>query len=61
MVTDALDSNHNETGSIVISLRLDPELATEFRVEAARRGMRLNKLFAEMWSQYAKAADGAAR
>ncbi len=39
-------------GSIVISLRLDPALAEAFRVEAARRSIRLNKLFAEIWNLY---------
>jgi hypothetical protein len=46
-----------EPDSIVISLRLDLELAAEFRMEAARRGMRLNKLFAEVWSLYRNAAN----
>jgi hypothetical protein len=43
--------------SIVISLRLPPDLARDFRTEAARRDMRLIKLFGEMWEQYKK-ADG---
>jgi len=38
--------------SIVVSLRLAPELATAFRTEAARRNIRLIALFAEMWANY---------
>ena len=45
--TDRADPN-----SIVISLRLDPAMAREFRMEAARRDMKLKKLFAEMWQAY---------
>ena len=42
----------DDTPSIVISLRLSPEEAEAFRTEAARRNMRLNKLFTEMFDLY---------
>ena len=38
--------------SIVISLRLRPELARVFKVEAARQGLKLNVLFEEMLEVY---------
>ena len=40
------------TQSTVISLRLRPELARVFKVEAARRGLKLNALFEEMLEIY---------
>ena len=43
----------------VVSLRLDEELAREFRVESARRGVRLNVLFEEMWQLYKEKRDAA--
>ncbi len=55
------DHAADERDSIVVSLRLTPQLAAEFRMEAARRGVRLNKLFAEVWDQYRKAANVPAR
>lgn len=42
---------------IVISLRLEAELAEKFRTEARRHGKKLNTLFAEMWSLYAEKRD----
>ena len=41
-----------DTPSTVISLRLRPELAREFKVEAASRGLKLNALFEEMLQAY---------
>lgn len=46
--SDSLD----EAGTIVISLRLRPEIAEAFRKEAARRNTRLVRLFEEMWKHY---------
>lgn len=42
-----------------LSLRLEPKLAREFRVEAAKRDMRLNELFEEMWQLYKDTQHGA--
>ena len=42
------------TQSTVISLRLRPELARDFKVEAASRGLKLNELFEEMLQTYRK-------
>jgi hypothetical protein len=43
-----------ENQSIVISLRLEPGHAEAFRTEAARRNMRLNDLFVEIFEKYMK-------
>jgi hypothetical protein len=40
--------------SDVVSLRLSPDLAMAFRLEALSRRMRLNALFEEMWNLYLK-------
>lgn len=42
----------SNTQSTVISLRLRPELARDFKVEAASRGLKLNELFEEMLRVY---------
>ncbi|MFN3746893.1 MAG: hypothetical protein ACK4TL_19510 [Hyphomicrobiaceae bacterium] len=36
----------------IIGLSLSPELATDVKLEAARRRLSLRKLFEEMWSEY---------
>lgn len=46
-----------DTQSQVISLRLNADLAREFKVEAARRGMKLNVMFEDMFRLYLKEAD----
>ncbi len=52
----------NEGGDgIVISLRLPPEMAEAFRTEAARRNIRLNKLFTEMWKLYLSSKPSAGK
>jgi len=38
----------------IIGLSLPPEIAAEVKIEAARRGISLRKLFVEMWSRYQK-------
>lgn len=38
--------------TIVVSLRLRPDLAEAFRTEAARRNTRLVRLFEEIWDLY---------
>jgi len=40
--------------SIVISLRLPPDVARAFRVEAAQRDMKLNALFEELFIDFQK-------
>jgi len=41
----------------IIGLSLSPELASEVKIEAARRGLFLRDLFVELWEVYkAKAA-----
>lgn len=46
--------------SIVISLRLSPAEAEAFRTEAARRNIRLKKLFTEMFELYRRQPDAQA-
>ena len=36
----------------IVGIRLPPQLAYEFKLEAARRGLRVNQLFIEMWNDY---------
>jgi len=36
----------------ILGISLPPDLASEVKVEAARRGIRLRALFTEMWGLY---------
>jgi hypothetical protein len=36
----------------IVGIRLTPQLANAFKAEAARRGLRVNQLFVEMWKDY---------
>lgn len=36
----------------IVGFSLSPKLATEVKMEAARRGLSLRKLFEEMWPLY---------
>jgi hypothetical protein len=38
----------------IVGLSLSPEVAAELKMEAARRGLSLRKLFLEMWTLYKK-------
>jgi hypothetical protein len=38
----------------IIGFSLDPDIATEVKTEAARRGISLKQLFEEMWLIYKK-------
>jgi hypothetical protein len=38
----------------IIGLSLRPERAAEFKMEAAKRGITMKKLFDEMWDSYKK-------
>jgi hypothetical protein len=38
----------------IVGLSLSPEVAAELKMEAARRGISIRKLFLEMWTQYKK-------
>ena len=40
--------------SKVVTLRLSPDLAKAFKVEAAKRDMKLNAFFAEIFDNYTK-------
>lgn len=41
-------------GSQIVGFRLETELARKVKAEAGRRGIRLNKLFEELWANYEK-------
>ena len=47
--------------SKVLSLRLPPELYREVKLEAARRGVKLNDLFAEIFRLYQKTRESDGR
>jgi len=36
----------------IIGISLPPEVAAEVKIEAARRGLTLRKLFEELWTAY---------
>ncbi len=38
----------------IVGLSLSPEIAAEVKMEAARRGISLRRLFLEMWELYKK-------
>lgn len=42
-----------------ISLRIPPDVAREFRVEAARHGKHLNDFFVDVWGFYKEKNNGA--
>jgi len=44
---------HAET-SQVVGFRIPKRLARELKAEAAKRGLKLNQLLAEMWELYKK-------
>ena len=56
VMSDVAEADDRET--VLVSLRLSPEIARAFKIEAARRGVRLNALFAEVWRSYEEAALG---
>jgi hypothetical protein len=39
-------------GSQIVGFRLERELARKVKAEAGRRGIRLNTLFEELWTNY---------
>jgi hypothetical protein len=36
----------------IVGIRLTPKIANAFKAEAARRGLRVNQLFLELWEGY---------
>jgi hypothetical protein len=46
-------------GSQIVGFRLETELARKVKAEAGRRGMRLNKLFEELWTNYENQSQSA--
>lgn len=41
----------NKKNSVVLTLRLKPKVAQAFRIEAAKRGLKLNALFEKMLAE----------
>lgn len=47
----------NNKSTQLISLRLPPKVARDFKIEAAQRGMKLNALFEAMLAEYQQHHD----
>lgn len=45
--------------TILLSLRIDPEVARAFKIEAAKRGVKLNTLFEDLFRAYMAAQEAA--
>jgi LDH2 family malate/lactate/ureidoglycolate dehydrogenase len=44
---------HKRTQNVqIVGIRMPPERARAFKAEAARRGIPINQLFAELWQTY---------
>ncbi len=54
--TPEKSSRHSDNTEIV-GIRLTPKIANAFKAEAARRGLRVNQLFIEMWEGYKPRSD----
>ena len=48
----------SSAGEDMLNLRVSAEVATAFRVEAARHKMRQNAFFEEVWRVYLEKRDG---
>jgi len=51
----------SDTPTKVVSLRLRSELAREFKMEAARRGLKLNAMFEDMLRLYLESGESTPR
>jgi hypothetical protein len=47
-----------QRGSQIIGVRFPKEIAVAIKQEAARRNIRLNRLFQELWENYQKEMKG---
>jgi predicted DNA binding CopG/RHH family protein len=54
MTTEAKKPLTTRGDSEIIGIRLTKETALAVKQEAARRGMKLNQLFQELWNNYNK-------
>ena len=54
LTSKSIRTNMESKSSKVVTLRLSPELAKAFKVEAAKRDMKLNAFFAEIFDNYSK-------
>lgn len=52
--------DRRDGGSKVVGIRMPKDLAREVKTEAARRGVKLNQLFSEMWQLYKASPSKAA-
>ncbi len=56
MKSESTSLKTNEAKSQIVGFRLPPALAREVKTEAARRGLKLNALFEELWESYVRSA-----
>jgi hypothetical protein len=49
---------NTQGGSQIIGIRFPKEIAVAIKQEAARRNIRLNRLFQELWENYQKEMKG---
>lgn len=54
MVVKAKASDQRQQDSQIVGIRIPIALARDVKAEAARRGLKLNQLFGEMWDLYKK-------
>lgn len=54
MMKDERNSESRKQDRQIIGISLPPDVACEFKAEAGRRGVSLQKLFEELWRSYGK-------
>jgi len=59
MSTTPREAARSSDNTEIVGIRLTPQLANAFKAEAARRGLRVNQLFLEMWSDYCAKLESA--
>lgn len=52
MKKDAAKKPSRSQNAQIVGIRMTPETARAFKAEAAKRGLRVNQLFAELWQTY---------
>lgn len=52
MKKDATKKSSRSQNTQIIGIRMTPEMSRAFKAEAAKRGLRANQLFTELWKTY---------
>lgn len=47
-----IKTEDGNTARQIVGISLPPEVASQFKMEAARRGISIRTLFLEMWAKY---------